>query len=184
MKKVYIIHGWGGNPKEGWFPWLKKELESKNYKVFIPEMPNTEEPEIKEWVSYLKKLVKPDNETYFVGHSIGCQTIMRYLESLPEKIKVGKCIFVAGWFNLNSLSEEEIETAKPWLETPIDYKKVLSHTNKITAIFSDNDDYVPLTDSEIFKNKLKTKIIIEQGKGHFSGEDGIKKLEIVLNEFK
>ena len=29
MKKVFIIHGWEGYPEEGWFPWLKKELESR-----------------------------------------------------------------------------------------------------------------------------------------------------------
>jgi len=29
MKRVFIIHGWGGNPEEGWLPWLKKELEAK-----------------------------------------------------------------------------------------------------------------------------------------------------------
>jgi hypothetical protein len=26
-KRVFIIHGWEGYPEEGWFPWLKKELE-------------------------------------------------------------------------------------------------------------------------------------------------------------
>jgi len=28
MKTVYIIHSWEEYPEEGWFPWLKKELES------------------------------------------------------------------------------------------------------------------------------------------------------------
>ena len=27
MRRVFIIHGWGGYPEEGWFPWLKKELK-------------------------------------------------------------------------------------------------------------------------------------------------------------
>ena len=25
--KVVMIHGWSGHPHEGWFPWLKSELE-------------------------------------------------------------------------------------------------------------------------------------------------------------
>ena len=29
MQRVFIIHGWDGYPEEGWFPWLKKELEAK-----------------------------------------------------------------------------------------------------------------------------------------------------------
>jgi predicted alpha/beta hydrolase family esterase len=79
-ERVFIIHGWEGYPEEGWFPWLKKELENN------------------------------------------------------------------------------------------------------VAIFSDNDPYVPLRDSEIFKEKLGAKIIVERGKGHFSGEDNITKLPVVLDE--
>src|SRR3990167_5523753 len=98
MKRVFIIHGWGSNPKDDWFPWIKKELESKGFKVEIPVMPNTDEPKVNEWVGFLKKIVKnPDKDTYFIGHSIGCQTILRYLENLDKKIKIGGCIFVAGW---------------------------------------------------------------------------------------
>jgi len=44
MKRAYIIHGWDGYPEEGWFPWLKKELENKGYHVEIPSMPNSKHP--------------------------------------------------------------------------------------------------------------------------------------------
>ncbi|PIN87901.1 hypothetical protein COV12_01405 [Candidatus Woesearchaeota archaeon CG10_big_fil_rev_8_21_14_0_10_32_24] len=81
MQEVFIVHGWGGFPEEVWFPWLKEELEKKNFKVTILEMPNSEEPKIDVWVSYLKEKVgAPSLDTYFVGHSIGCQTILRYSE--------------------------------------------------------------------------------------------------------
>ena len=33
-----------------------------------------------------------DENTYFVGHSIGCQAIMRYLESVDVK-KIGGVLF-------------------------------------------------------------------------------------------
>ena len=32
-KRVFIAHGWDGYPEEGWFPWLKKELETKGFEV-------------------------------------------------------------------------------------------------------------------------------------------------------
>ena len=79
MKKVYLIHGWGGGPEsEGWFGWLKQECEKKGIKVIAPEMPNTDEPMIEEWVDKLKRIVKINKETYFVGGSIGCQEVLRY----------------------------------------------------------------------------------------------------------
>lgn len=184
VKKVYIIHGWEGYPENNWFPWLKKELEKRKFKVIIPSMPNTEEPKIEEWVSFLKKQVnQPDKNTYFIGHSIGCQTIMRYLETLRGDVKIGGIIFVAGWFNLINLETKEAELiAKPWLETLINFNKILSHNKKFVVIFSDNDKFVPLTDAKLFKNRLGAKIIIEKNKGHFDDENLVKELPVVLKE--
>ena len=84
MKRVFIIHGWGGKPA-GWLLWLKEELGKKGFEASTLEMPNSEKPEIEEWVGYLSEQAgEVDKDTYFVGHSIGCQTILRFLEKLPE----------------------------------------------------------------------------------------------------
>jgi len=183
-KRVFIVHGWGGNPDEGWFPWLKKELEKRNFKVEVPAMPGTEHPKIETWVPYLAKLVKKaDKDTYFVGGSIGCQTILRYLETNAGKI--GGVVFVAGWVSLAPKAmptKEDKKIAKPWLETPIDFGKIKKTTKNFTAVFSDNDPYVPMENIDIYRKKLGAKIIIEKKKGHFSGEDNITELPIVLNE--
>ncbi|MEK7575831.1 MAG: alpha/beta fold hydrolase [Patescibacteria group bacterium] len=181
-KRVFIIHGWGANPKEDWFPWLKKELEQKGFEVFVPAMPNTDEPKIAEWVPFLENLVgEPNENTYFVGHSIGCQAIMRYLEKL-DNIKVGSVVFVAGWFNLINLeTKEEEEIARPWTKTPMNLKKVKNNSKKIIAIFSDNDPVVPLSDNEIFKKELDAEIIIEHDRGHFNASNGVIKLPVILD---
>lgn len=182
QKRIFIIHGWGGDPREGWLPWTKNELKKHNFKAEIPAMPNTENPTITEWVSHLRSVIgKSDQNTYFIGHSIGCQTIMRYIETLKEGERAGGVVYVAGWFHLTNQTDEEKEIAKPWLETPINFEKIKRHTEKCTAIFSDNDPYVPLNDSEIFKEKLGASIIIEHNKGHFSGSDGITELPSALN---
>ena len=183
-KRVFIIHGWGGYPEEGWLPWLKQELEGKGFQVEVPSMPNTDNPKIDVWVPFLKdKVGTPDQETFLVGHSIGCQTILRYLESLPEGAKVGGAVLVAGFVHLAKLDEtEEQEIAKPWLETPIQWEKILTHTNNFAAIFSDNDPFVPLDDSKIFESKLGAKIIVQSEKGHFSGSDNINELPVALEE--
>lgn len=183
--KAYIVHGWGGNSKEGWFPWLRKELESRGIEAVVFDMPETENPKIETWVPYLQNNIpNPDEGTILIGHSIGCQTILRYLEKLPEKLKIGKVILVAPWFNLANLQgEEEISIAKPWLETPIDEKKVLRHASKITAIFSDNDFYDCLEENKkIFSERYGAEIIVEHNKGHFSGGEGTTELPVVLEK--
>ena len=43
-KRAFIIHGWDGYPEEGWFPWLKAELEQRGFTVEIPSMPHPAEP--------------------------------------------------------------------------------------------------------------------------------------------
>ena len=141
-KRVFIVHGWGGNPTEHWLPWLKSGLEYKGFEVFTPQMPNTNIPIIKEWVDYLSSLVSElDEQTYFVGHSVGCQTILRYLETQAGK-KAGGCVFVAAWFKLEGLeSEEEERIAEPWMRNDIDYEKILSKTRNITVINSTNDEF-------------------------------------------
>jgi predicted alpha/beta hydrolase family esterase len=182
-KKVFIVHGWGGNTEEAWFPWLKKELEARGIAADVLAMPNSEEPTIREWTEFLAQSVgSPDESVVFVGHSIGCQTILRYLEKLPSNIKIGGAIFVAGWFTLHNLeTEEEQEIAKPWLETPIDCEKVKQHCDKFVAILSDNDSWVDLEENrKIFVEKLGAQIIVEPGKGHFNEESSVFELPVAL----
>ncbi len=182
MKRVIIVHGWGGHPGEGWFPWLKKELEKKGIEVLIPQLPDAEEPRIEKWVPALSGAVGiPDEETYFVGHSMGCQTIARYLETLPEGQKVGGAVFVAGFFKrLTGLEDEEQETWKLWLASPVDLEKAKSHLPKSVAIFSDDDPFVPLENVDDFRDKLGSEIIIVPKAGHFNDEVGCFQLSQVL----
>src|SRR3989344_239376 len=182
QNRVFIIHGWDGHPEEGWFPWLKKELERRGFSVFVPAMPNASEPKIETWVPYLNELVgQADGNTYFVGHSIGCQAIIRYLQTLPPKTKIGGAVFVAGWYNLRNLeTEEEKRIAGPWVNEPRDDKKIRETVHRAIAIFSDDDPFVMPENQRSWKEKAGAKIIIEAGRGHFSGSDGIVELPSAL----
>jgi len=136
------------------------------------------------WVQFLKEQIGvPDKNTFLFGHSIGAQTILRYLESLPKDIEVGGTVFLAGWVHLTDEAyetDDDVVIAKPWLKTPINWHGVKSHSNKFIGIFSDNDPLVPISDAKIFESKLGAKIIIEHKKEHFSGSSGIKELPSAL----
>lgn len=184
QKRIYVAHGWDGYPEEGWFPWLAKKLQTKGFEVFVPQFPEAGSPRIETWVPKLAEAVgTADENTYFVGHSMGCQAIARYLETLGEGVKVGGAVFVAGFFKrLTGLEDDPNvrETDKHWLGTPPDLEKVKSHLLKSVAIFSDNDPYVPPDNQDDFRDKLGSEIIIEKNMGHFSGGDGINELPIAL----
>lgn len=183
-KRVFIVHGWGSSPKEDWFPWIVGELKKKDFVVRVLKMPHTNHPKIKSWVGSLKKAVgKPDENTYLIGHSIGCQTIMRYLETI--KLKVGGILLVAGWFTLRKPLEtkEEDKIVKPWLETPINIAKVKSRSRSFVAILSDNDPVVPLThNAKSYRTLLGAKVIILKKKYHIDGNNNILKLPIAVKE--
>ena len=50
--------------------------------------------------------------------------------------------------------------------------KITKHTNKFTAIFSDNDPYVDAElNSKVFKEKLNAKIVIVHNQGHMTDKD-------------
>jgi len=137
-------------------------------------MPQPDMPKVVEWLKTAHKAVgRVDNETYFVGHSLGCILIARYLAS--QDGEAGGCVFVAGFSN--SINIPEISE---FYSLPLDIGKVTSRAGKITAILSDNDDTVPLTAGKEFAAKLGAKLVIEKGKGHFSGSDGIIELPSAL----
>ena len=181
-KRIFIVHGWGGYQTEGWFPWLKRELEQKGFQVFIPQLPDADKPRIEKWIPALAAVVGiPDEETYFVGHSMGCQAIARYVETLDKP--VGGAVFVAGFFKrLTGLEDDPDarETDRHWLEAPLDFEKVRVNLEKSIAIFSDDDPFVPLDNQDDFRDKLGSNIIIEHGKKHFSGSDGLRELPAAL----
>ena len=179
MKKVYLIHGWGGKGEGGWFDWLKQELPKKGFEVESFDMPNTWQPKIEDWVGFLEEKINFDDideETYFVGHSIGCQTIMRFLEKLHKHKKIGGCVFVAGWFDLIGLEQKEMEIAHPWINSEIHFERILDHCNNFLAIFSDDDPYVHEDEMQKFEENLGAKIILKKGKSHFENEEKISEI--------
>jgi uncharacterized protein len=181
MKRAIIVHGWGGRPEEGWFLWLKNELEVRGYSVLVPEMPETAHPKIAQWVGRLRELIGvPDEELVLIGHSIGCQTILRYLETID--VQIARSILVAPWVELTNLSDdEEWAIAKPWLETLIDFAAARAHCAVFNLFFSDNDPFVPLSNKDALEQKLGGTSLVYSGKGHLSEEHGVTELPEILD---
>jgi predicted alpha/beta hydrolase family esterase len=164
MKRVIIVHCWSGTPQYCWYQWAKDQLEPKGFTVEIPAMPETDEPKLRLWLPKLIETIgQPDEDLYLVGHSIGCATIMRYLEQLPEGQKVGGVVLVAGY-----TSDLGFDELKNFYQTPLDFTKIRSSSvNGFYNIHSDDDQYVPLSNSAELKKYLGGEAIILHAKGHF-----------------
>ena len=187
--KVYLVHGWDGNPEEPMFKWIGDRFIEKGFEFIASKMPNPEEPKINDWLNKLKEVVNEiDGDTIFIGHSVGCQAILRYIETL-DNIKIGKLFLIAPWMKLDQTTieeegEEVIEIARPWMEIPINFEKVRKACGEIICFFSDNDVYVPLSEEEFFKENLNAKTMVLSKRGHFDPHSGIKDLPEILEFIK
>ncbi|MDQ5938347.1 MAG: serine hydrolase [Patescibacteria group bacterium] len=178
-KRVFLIHGWDGSPDKGWRPWLKKELEANGFEVQALALPNPRTPELQTWLDHINNSVgQLDNQCYFVCHSLGNITILRYLESLAVEKKIGGVVMVAGF--CSNLGYKELASFFPnqgWL----DWDKIKSHCDKFVAIHSDNDPFVSTHyGEELFQKYLGAKYILEHDKKHFGDNDNITELPSAL----
>jgi len=184
MKRVFIIHGWTGKPNEHWLPWLGGELKKKGFEVHLPAMPETDTPKVDLWISYLREQVGvADKDTYFVGHSIGCLAILRYLEKYNETI--GGAVLVAPWITLSPSSvstPEDKAVADEWT-VPFNWAQLKKLCPHFTALFSEDDPDVPFNENKpVFEKKLGAKIIVFKDRGHFLASKGVTTLPSVLEE--
>lgn len=175
-KRVFINHGLNAKPDSHWFQWLKKELEERGFEVLIPQMPNAHNPRKKEWVKTIASSIEiPDEQTYFVGHSLGCVSIVYYLQELPLDMKVGGCVFVGGFSN--DIGKEDVND---FISEPVDFDKVKAQTAHFVTIVSRTDGSVPLDKAIDFQKSLGAELIVEQNMGHFTEKDGVVYLEVAL----
>ncbi|MEI7632208.1 MAG: alpha/beta hydrolase [bacterium] len=181
MKRVFIIHGYTGYPDKNWFPWLKNELEKLGLEVAVPAMPNTNAPKLEEWLHHLKQTVgTPNKETYLIGHSLGCPTILRYLESLDDGQTIGGAILVAGFAEpLPHLPELDSFTVRSWND-----EKVKRGTSKLAIINSDNDEAVPYFNGERVRDRFNAELLTVHNMGHINEKAGIKEVPFVLGKIK
>lgn len=175
-KQLYIIHGYSATPEEHWFPWLKKQFENKGWNASVLRMPDSENPKVNEWIETLNKNVKELNEnTYFVAHSLGTITLLKYLTQYEELPEFGGFVLVSGF----DRKIPKYEVLHPFVEGKTDYKKINSKAKKRFVVASENDTIVPIELSREVAEKLNTELYILKKAGHFLAREGITELPLV-----
>lgn len=179
MKKVVIIHGWQSSPDREWIPWLKKCLEAKGLEVVVPAMPDKKVPKEEEWVRAIDAAAgKPSLDTFFVGHSLGCIAIVRFLVDLAPGQVFGGALFIAGFSG-----DIEVPELAEFYSMKGDVRDARSHIEKCSMMYSDDDKHISIEKSEEFIKHLgDTKGILVRGKGHFSEDEGCFELVEGLKE--
>jgi predicted alpha/beta hydrolase family esterase len=172
--KALILQGWFQNPEANWYPWLKKELESRGYDVFLPDLPtiHTDMPDMNKQISFIENVLTIDKNTIIFGHSIGCLLGMR----LAEKYKLKKLFLIAGW-DFNDLTEGH----KLFWPNKLNHALIKKHVHEMYCISSDNDPYMTAFTTEEMSKRLGAQFILVKGAGHFTTQFGITKIPEILN---
>lgn len=176
-RRIFVIHGYTADSRQHWFPWLTAELSSDTTDVTVLDLPDSSAPEPNRWVGAVRDAVgHVDEETVLVGHSLGCITILRYLESLDSEWSLGSLVLVSGFAeplpNLPALDGFVVD--------PIDLSALRGRIGSIAVVASDNDSIVSPAATQRLAAGLHSTVSTIEGAGHFLGREGHLTLPAIL----
>jgi hypothetical protein len=178
MKNAIIIHASYAQPDAHWYPWLKQQLESQGYEVFIPHFPTPEHQSLASWNTLFESYAHHINEeTLLIGHAIGCAFILRQLEHYEGHI--AGCVFVAPYIEAIQHEGLNLVTAT-FLTQPFDWHAINQATGRVVVLGSDDDGFVGLEYMRHTAELLGTMLTIVPEAGHFTDADGMRESPAIL----
>ena len=173
-----ILHARGGAPQSYFYPWLKQALESKGYKVQVPQMPNTETPDDEEQADFVVQNCKIDQNTVIIGHSFGNIVALRLLE---RGYKAKKAILVGAPFSGEFLDGKARPTVTAAVRKGFNFKKIKKNSQAFLLLYDTYDYVVPMSDGEAFAKGLDCPLIKQRAeKPHFMMAEEPEVLKAVL----
>ncbi len=165
VKRFVILHARGGYPDGYFYPWLKRELESRGYEVQAPAMPDPEAPNDDEQAEFVSKNFVLDESTVLLGHSFGNVVALRLLE---RGHKVNRVILVGAPFYGKFLDNKTRPTVTAAVQKGFDFKTIKKNSNSFTLLYDTHDYVISVADGEAFSKALGFPLIkLRAQKPHF-----------------
>ncbi len=187
QRRLCIIPRWGGGPDRDFYPWLRRELAARGRfaEVLSPEMPDPGTPTLEAWPARIAEVVGREPEalarTVLLGHSVGCQAVLRFLAALPAGTRVAGALLVAGWFTVDN----PWPTIVPWIETPLDLAAVRAACPRTVVLLSDNDPFTSdhTANRAAWEERLGAEVQVIPGAKHFNEGEAPAVLEALIQRF-
>ncbi len=177
-RRLVIVHGYMAAPEHHWFPWLQQQAEQSGLEVIIPRLPDSQAPHPEAWLDALETSVgAPDENTWLVGHSLGCITLLNYLTRRYPQAIAGGLVLVSGF----SETVPGLEKLGSFSREPIAAESVIARIKRRAVIGSLNDQIVPPEFSLRLSQQLIAPFYALPECGHFLARDGVTELPLVAS---
>jgi len=171
--RIVLIHGYKASPEMGFWPWLREELVKRGHEVIAPELPNPAEPDCEEWVVAIDKaIMRPQGDTIFIAHSLGCVALLHYLEQAEMAGTPMSSILVSPiWY----VGAKRFES---FFVPPVDFDTAMWKSQGFTIVHAKDDDVVPFDHALRYEKELQGQLeALDEGR-HFVDAE---KLPILLD---
>jgi len=170
IDRILLVPRWSGTAASDFYPWLARELASRAPHVQLevaPLRPAPDRPEIEACLEELAGLAPA--RTLLVGHSVGCQVLLRALARLPGDARAPALVCVAGWWTV----DRPWDTLRPWIEVPFDHERTAARCARIEVLLSDDDPFTrdAAETRRRFVEALGAEVQIVPGRQHFNAPE-------------
>jgi len=164
MKNAVILHGGYSSPKHYWFPSIERFLKNHGFDVWLPQLPDTNNPNLATWLPFVLKNGSFNKETILIGHSLGSTLALSVLENISTPIH--KAILVAGF------SKPRGNFKEPVLQETYNWEKMKKNVKDLVFINSNNDPWGCNDEQGLYLwKKLGGTLILLEKEGHMGSGD-------------
>lgn len=175
MKRVLILHGWGGSDFPHWQGWLAAEVAKDYGCVSFLKFSNPDFPNKNEWIEELSKELSDFKPEILVCHSLA-NILWFHLCNELKITKVEKLFLVAP----PSL-ECKVEELKSFFPCKIPTNL---YAKEALLVASTNDQYMSLDEASLLAKSLGVEMVILQNAGHINTDGGYGEWPWMLEEIK
>lgn len=172
MKKVLILHGWGGSHEPHWQWWLSQQLPKHGFEVSFPALPNEDFPNLDIWLNFLHKEFERFQPNIVVCHSLANILWFHFVEKFAIK-EIEKLMLVAPV--RKNCEIKELETFFPY-PLPNDLK-----AKESIMVGSTNDPYLSVEEAIELQSQLNIGLKILENAGHINADSGYGELPCAVD---
>ncbi|MFP3918353.1 alpha/beta hydrolase [Lysinibacillus telephonicus] len=171
MNRLYLIDGYGGSPEINWLSNIEQKYKNR-FDIQIIPYTNPTEANVVQWDLDLERGIEAPKDAYFICHSLGCITFLRYLQR--HGIKIKGAILVSGFKN----EIEAFPQFNPYFKglKEVSWKDLIGDAYVIS---SKTDQIINWKFTYELADVLESPFILLPHGGHFSSGEGIVEMPVI-----